>query len=426
MRQLGIYRVHLNKIQKPVYFLVMENIHKGLESRGEGLKFDLKGSNNRGKSDALNDLRDREIREMRLQGRLRFELEDADKFLETLAEDVAMLREARLMDYSLMVWALKPKHKVEDELRDWMEVFKQKVSTRLARVAECLQSPDVHEDDQMRPRKIAEVQHLISEVEASLSDVDQVMRNERPSSPSFDIRQSTDTTRSTEDVRQSGQRHLRGTILDLERMVHCGGNPPCALSVLDKEEQHRPCLYCIARKAIKVDIGDLEDELLCQVQRLNRLSSTLKDWFGISTLPQRSRTALLKNTRIGTCYFTTEEGHEEAFEVVAGIADVATRWGISPALNEVGKVLSRHKSCANTSWIHANDWGVSAKPPGIYAERFKECMALYFTSDCNAQEPEWEEARTRKAVRYFFQRAVPDNYYFNRTNVPSPDVLCSE
>ena len=70
--------------------------------------------------------------------------------------------------------------------------------------------------------------------------------------------------------------------------------------------------------------------------------------------------------------------------MACGISDVATSWSschprvTGSVYNELGKLLSRHYSAANNTCLHANDWGISAKPPEIYGARFQESLCLYF------------------------------------------------
>ena len=119
VRQMGIYRIKMNELQKPIYFQIMENVHKGLHQMGAGFKAcqrfiyvhclhqqgpaswpaatldpppqptagcqaDLKGSHNTGNSTNTNEgLRDRDLRNFIREGRVQFELADPARPLET-------------------------------------------------------------------------------------------------------------------------------------------------------------------------------------------------------------------------------------------------------------------------------------------------------------------------------------------------------
>ena len=56
------------------------------------------------------------MRELLVNGDLRFELDIHADFEARLAADVGVLRSVGLMDYSLMLWALKPEKRSEEEL----------------------------------------------------------------------------------------------------------------------------------------------------------------------------------------------------------------------------------------------------------------------------------------------------------------------
>ena len=126
VRQMGIYRIKLNELQKPIYFQIMENVHKGLHQMGAGFKADLKGSHNTGNG-TNEGLRDRDLRNYLREGRVQFELADPASFKQKLRDDCEMLSEVGLMDYSLMLWAIKTESVAVEEtklkIEDWASVM---------------------------------------------------------------------------------------------------------------------------------------------------------------------------------------------------------------------------------------------------------------------------------------------------------------
>ena len=112
---------------------------------------------------------------------------------------------------------------------------------------------------------------------------------------------------------------------------------------------------------------------------------------------------MLMDSKIGVCYYRAPGAdHHEEYEVAVGISDVATLWGRYQRVTELGKLLSFHNSRTQFG-LHANDWGLSAKPPSIFAQRFEESLCIYFGCPKALDENEM--------VRCCMNPSRPANYY---------------
>ena len=121
----------------------------------------------------------------------------------------------------------------------------------------------------------------------------------------------------------------------------------------------------------------------------------------------------LEHCLIGNCLYLYEDGTEEELDVVAGISDVGTTWGTYQRFTELGKHLSMHHSM--TSCFHPNDWGISSKPPDIYAARFQESLLVYFglmdaTRGLPSHQTDALEISEKRCCAYF-PPLRPANYY---------------
>jgi len=173
----------------------------------------------------------------------------------------------------------------------------------------------------------------------------------------------------------------------------------------------------MTKKAGKARLYSLEAMLGAQVEELKSLAKCLQDVFVAIPPPKRNREIQFADSRIGVCkYRLPGTDTFEEFEVACGISDVATSWSRYPRVtgsvyNELGKLLSRHYSAANNTCLHANDWGISAKPPEIYGARFQESLCLYFGVP---------RKRVADAVRCGVLPCKPSAYY-----LPKPCPRCT-
>jgi len=412
VKQLGIYCVKMNWFQQPVWFQVMENVHKGLaekeqdpqdpqKERPVGLKFDLKGSNNQAKSKILcgdlSDLRDREMRHMLIEKQLNFKLDNPEAFSRKLSADVSMLMEAGLMDYSLMLWALRPAHESEEQLNQKVCAYMADARQHLQKVRDstcCNQAEGLMRaswTEEVQATQTAIEQH-IAQATDGIDDIETIIHNTNAT----DIRRRTKlmfALRSTQDVDPAARARIEQAIKHLQNLI----------------DDAKP----IIDKAQHIKDYTLEALLGAQVEKLTALSKCLHQIFIDLPPPKRSRSVVLADAKIGTCkYIDKDTGEVQEFEVACGISDVATGWGLYPQLTEIGKTLQCHKSRAADKFkFHTNDWGLSAKPPHLYGARFEESLCLYFNVD--------RKPRAGETTRYGMHPIRPATYYLGQPS-PSP------
>jgi len=408
VKQLGIYKVQLNMLQQPVYFQVMENVHKGIAHPG-GLKFDLKGSHNKGKTGEPDDYRDAEMRSLLSSAELRFELDDPDDFQMRLAADVATLRSVGLMDYSLLVWALKPEEQSEQELRGEIKEYASQAAECLVSMTDTIKGAaillsgtrSVEEIDRNVALCIREANSLnesLHEMKEESQPGDEsgtqastfmeeqggvTFRTSSTGSTSFETKVAADHARK----RSGGKvRELTDKVRDL---LVCNKPRGCGMQ----------CVDCIYKKAKGSKLYGLERQIENHMERLKGLERTLHTVFSQIPPPKRSRYDMLIDSKVGKCFYMGEE-----FEVAVGISDVATLWGRYQRVTEFGKLLTCHTSRTTKGlFFHANDWGLSAKPPAVFATRFEEALCIYF--GCPKELEESEKARCCVPPKR------PPNYY---------------
>jgi len=433
VKQLGLYKVQIAMIQYPVWFLVMESVHKGRSTKGDkSIKFDLKGSNNKGKNDG--DYRDREMRKFLLhslqagaqidldQIRLNFSLTEEQKtaFRRNLSRDVRMLTDAGLMDYSLMVWC------VEREDRGMVKAMKQveeTIAELIAGVKEISDnlSPTARRDNLFGGAEAVEMAMLGDYFEGMVQsfegmqgmvlnrkadildpseiDIQQAKRKESVHWKASDMHQAANKTRTSEaspvatDLMRSSSSPsiMRSSFSPSNLTLSCDDDSlrdsglDLGKDFLSRVKSHSPDIEKIDVLSAKLRAAlpqakamknhTLEAMLNTQLQTMSALKKGLQDIF-LNPEP-----AKIPESVIGTCHYTiNKNGQEETyrdFDIVCGISDVATEWGNYPQLTEIGKLISCHDSKAQKG-CHFNDWGLSAKPPEIYGRRFEESLQVYF------------------------------------------------
>ena len=106
------------------------------------------------------------------------------------------------------------------------------------------------------------------------------------------------------------------------------------------------------------------DLIFASEQRLRNLANATRSLKPEpDNLPGREET--LSHNYLGTCFFDGTQ-----YDLVGGLSDIGTEYALYQRLTECGKHMSCHNS--QTKCCHPNDWGISAKPPAIYAARFEE------------------------------------------------------
>jgi len=425
VKQLGIYCVQLSWLQQPVYFQVMENVHKGIAQSG-GLKFDLKGSNNKGKTGKPDDFRDMEMRNLLVDGDLRFDLDDPCDFRARLSADVATLRSVGLMDYSLMVWALKPEKKSEQELEVDMKAYAGLALEALegtrgvikgAVMLLCSNQGWESESDCDATTSIClqEVDALTESLAEMKGDASYFASSLRSSDSELAARRaSTYETRAVhEQQRTFHRRKVEELVENIRKLLYCNNQGGCEMQ----------CVECIHKKARGSKVYRIDRLIGVHKERLQGLERTLHKVFKQIPPPKRSRNDMLIDAKIGRCYYKEPGSTQyEEFEVACGISDVATLWGKYQRVTELGKLLSCHYSSSNKTWLHPNDWGLSAKPPHLFANRFEESLCIYFNCELEVQDAELK--------RCCIPPARPEYYYCDGSDArkqtkSSPDLSAS-
>ena len=126
MKVLGIYKAQLHPVQSDVFYMVMEKLGKGLQPANPVGKFDLKGSNNKAKASASTK-RDRDLREMIRSNKIEFNLTSKNQFSEKLVADCSMLEELGLMDYSLLLFVLRPEVHSVNKLHALLQNYNEQI-----------------------------------------------------------------------------------------------------------------------------------------------------------------------------------------------------------------------------------------------------------------------------------------------------------
>ena len=142
MKVLGIYKAQLHPVQSDVFYMVMEKLGKGLQPANPVGKFDLKGSNNKAKASASTK-RDRDLREMIRSSKIEFNLTSKAQFSEKLVADCSMLEELGLMDYSLLLFVLKPEVHSVIKLHELLANYNKQIQILVHECAKVANEKDV-------------------------------------------------------------------------------------------------------------------------------------------------------------------------------------------------------------------------------------------------------------------------------------------
>ena len=297
MKVLGVYRVRLHPFQSFVYFMVMEKLGKGLAPE---LKFDLKGSNNAAKP-GQETKRDLDLRRMLASGEIQFSLTNPKSFEQKIGGDVAMLQELGLMDYSLLVFVLKPEELSLNELKAFLDQYTEQVD-RLAETVE----------------KSFGKTKSVSGLQGRLHDLTKYLAE----------RQTTLT--QSVDQAAGEEAHEADELLDLDPAVVEKVNQVIDnISLLqnhDANAKHRgawssfsasssavyrpgtchndcnnSCLACLIKKAGKVKQQRAEHLLQAQSASLNNLTQALSHMLMGQGATQQSRSKLLADSVVGKC-----------------------------------------------------------------------------------------------------------------------------
>jgi len=181
----------------------------------------------------------------------------------------------------------------------------------------------------------------------------------------------------------------------LRRMYDCGTHN-CSLA----------CIQCLQRKANHLKLHRCWQLLEEEGQRIQRVIENADLILFHPPMPKPSRDTVLRPTLLGKCWYDGQE-----LELVGGISDVATNWGLYQRFTEFGKHLSKHQSV--TRWCHLNDWGVSSKPPTVYANRFEESLRLYFNVEL--------DNLVGSTLHNLSEPLRPTMYYLNNGEAQAPD-----
>jgi len=395
VKVLGVYRTHVSSLQDSVYFQVLEKLGHGLNPE---LAFDLKGSGNRGD---LKIRKDQLLREMLTaapgsgEERIEFELDEPIHFMETIAKDVQMLEDAKLIDYSLLIFAVKSeeagmrdlRRQVQDVLTDFEERI---VETHHSKAFSVL------------PEAVKEkLSNTVEEVEMGLKNIDENLGTFLEGR----ITRMPELRETMDDPAQGFQRtHTMG-----RQEAYDWLNSYCETFLPKEIEQ----LQKLMRKSSKVHGGtEIERALTLYISSLQ----LLKEWITRRALAYQheakveERSPLHSKIRrsggssqslawgdeggqlIGRCthYTPGEDGREvrHDYDVACCIIDIASCWGPDKQLNEIGKSLLGPKGGGGAAgWLHPNDWGISAKPKKMYSLRFKDACFRYLNPEYRSEAP---------------------------------------
>ena len=348
VKVLGIYKVRLHPLQSDVYFMVMENLGKGLHPRA---KFDLKGSNNAAKLNQVT-LRDRDLRQLQGLGEIDFSITNRASFVEKMQGDASFLRELGMMDYSLLVFVLKPEEQSLRELRRFLTNYQREVHT-LASTLEGLFG------------KTRVVSTMVERLDETYRDLEQRSALlERGVSPQDDLNGHDLKRQLVNDsighITAESRAVCLQVLANIKQLDDCDGARVC----------NDACVSCLIRKAGQFKQFKTHHMLATHRASVRALSETLENIL-LRESVTLSRGALLADSVVGTCNF-----RGAPCELACCIIDLASRWDLKSRLTEIGKMAT--KSGGATGWLRCNDWGISAKNPHTYMLRFLRSMEEYF------------------------------------------------
>ena len=156
---------------------------------------------------------------------------------------------------------------------------------------------------------------------------------------------------------------LRQCIRNMRKLHDCAG---------DVTGCNCACVSCLKSMAYKMKLHRAHNMLAAQQASLRALCESAESM--LLSHPENdtvSRGILLADSVVGKCVY---EGPE--YELACCIIDLASTWGMAQQMTELWKMGSQTGGA--TKWCRWNDWGISAKPPNIYAERFIRSISDYF------------------------------------------------
>lgn len=174
---------------------------------------------------------------------------------------------------------------------------------------------------------------------------------------------------------QQDRAHIEAMLSTIEGLWRHRSGTSCKFS----------CITCLQKKANKVKLHQAETMLATEGARLQRLIQCLQKLLSYIAPPRRTRRALLEDSVIGSCLYDGQE-----YDVACCIIDIASNWSLGTRMTEFGKIFTRTGGAQR--WLHLNDWGVSAKPPDIYGQRFQHAINSYFM----VSRPPREEALEKR------------------------------
>ena len=174
----------------------------------------------------------------------------------------------------------------------------------------------------------------------------------------------------------------------------------------------------LGQRARQLQLHHCADLLFAAESRIINLVAAARSLQPEQELPP-GRAEILAPNFLGTCEFdVTGNGEYETFDLVGGISDVGTQWGYYQRFTELGKHMSCHHSM--TKFMDVNDWGISAKPPDIYATRFEESICVYLGVPCYEDDFIRRHNASKRCCQ-LCSRTIPDTYYPDHESDPESD-----